>query len=318
MDEQPKQNATSAYSALRQRAEKLAKERAASSLENLESMSLEEIGRILHELRVHQIELEMQDEELLRGHIELDNARARYYDLYNLAPAGYFTISESGLLLEANLTGANMLGISRSSLVKQPFNRFIHKDDQDTFYFCFSRLSKTCSPQECELRMLKKEGSPFWTHLNATAVRDDDGALVSRVVLCDISERKLFESNLNETNQRLENIVAHTNALTIEAERANNAKSEFLANMSHEIRTPINGVIGMTDMLLDTELTDEQRDFAVTVHRAARPCSRLSTIFSIFRKSRLASSLSRISTSTFARCSPISPRSWRRAPTKNS
>ena len=89
---------------------------------------------MLHELRVHQIELEMQNEELRRAQAELDAARARYFDLYDLAPVGYCTLSEQGLILEANLTAATLLGVARGALVKQPFTRFILKEDQDIYY----------------------------------------------------------------------------------------------------------------------------------------------------------------------------------------
>ena len=90
--------------------------------------------RLVHELQVHQIELEMQNEELRRAQVELDAARARYFDLYDLAPVGYCTISEEGLILEANLTAATLLGVARGALVKQPITRFILKEDQDIYY----------------------------------------------------------------------------------------------------------------------------------------------------------------------------------------
>jgi PAS domain-containing protein len=84
--------------------------------------------------KVHQIELELQNEELRRAQAELDIARARYFDLYDLAPVGYCTISEQGLILEANLTVAALLGVARSELVKQPISRFILKKDEDIYY----------------------------------------------------------------------------------------------------------------------------------------------------------------------------------------
>ena len=79
---------------------------------------------MLHDLRVHQIELEMQNEELRRTQADLEASRARYFDLYDLAPVGYFTISERGLILEANLTAATLLGVARGALIKQPLTRF--------------------------------------------------------------------------------------------------------------------------------------------------------------------------------------------------
>jgi len=103
--------------ALRKRAEALAGERAGEMLEDLEAPPLDVALRALHELRVHQIELEMQNEELRRTQQELEASRERYFDLYDLAPVGYFTLSEQGLILEANLTAAKLLGVARSALV---------------------------------------------------------------------------------------------------------------------------------------------------------------------------------------------------------
>ena len=131
---------------------------------------------MLHELRVHQIELEMQNEELRRTQAELDAARARYFDLYDLAPVGYCTLTEKGLILEANLTAATLLGVARGALVKQPITRFILKEDQDIYYLHRKQLFETGEPQACELRMLKKDGTTFWAHLPATAAQDADGA----------------------------------------------------------------------------------------------------------------------------------------------
>ena len=93
--------------------------------EDIDALSPEEIRQILHELRVHQIELEMQNEELRLAQAELDAARVRYFDLYDLAPVGYFTVSEKGLIIEANLTAAALLGVARGKLVNQPISQFI-------------------------------------------------------------------------------------------------------------------------------------------------------------------------------------------------
>ena len=119
---------------LRRQAEAMARESGALSPEQLEALSPEDTRRTLHELRVHQIELEMQNEELRRARAELTAARVRYFDLYDLAPVGYCTLSEQGLILEANLTAATLLGMARGALVKRPLSRFILKEDQDTYY----------------------------------------------------------------------------------------------------------------------------------------------------------------------------------------
>src|SRR5450759_2656750 len=135
---------------LRRRAEEMDRGEAALAPENLEGLSPGEARRTLHELRVHQIELEMQNEELRRAQAELDAARARYFELYDLAPVGYVTISEKGLILEANLTAATLRGVARGALVKHPITGFICEEDQDIYYLHRKQLFATAEPQACE------------------------------------------------------------------------------------------------------------------------------------------------------------------------
>jgi PAS domain S-box-containing protein len=184
---------------LRRRAEEIHRGKAPLSPENSEILSPEEMRRTLHELHVHQIELEIQNEELRRSQEELDAARERYFDLYDLAPVGYCTLSEKGLILEANFTAATLLGVARGALVKQPISRFIHKEDQVIYYLHRKKLFETGEPKACELRMLKKDGTAFWVRLEATAVQDAAGVPACRVLLSDITERKQAGDVLRES-----------------------------------------------------------------------------------------------------------------------
>ena len=181
---------------LRQQAEETARIKAAKAPEDVKALSPEEIGEMLHELRVHQIELEMQNEELRRTQVELDAARARYFDLYDLAPVGYCTLSQKGLILENNLAAASLLGAVLGALFKQPLSRFILKEDQNIYYLHRKQLLEMGTPQTFDLRMVKKDGTTFWAHLAATAAPGADGAPVCRVVLSDISVEKQAEINL--------------------------------------------------------------------------------------------------------------------------
>ena len=127
---------------LRRRAEKKARSDEAQA-QAQKPLSPKEAGRLLHELQVHQIELEMQNEELRRAQGELEAARARYFDLFDLAPVGYFTLGEEGLILEANLTAAGLLRVERRDVVKKPLTRFILPEDQDLYYRHRKQLLET-------------------------------------------------------------------------------------------------------------------------------------------------------------------------------
>jgi two-component system, cell cycle sensor histidine kinase and response regulator CckA len=194
--------------ALRQRAEKIAQEKAFQIPEHLESLSIEAAQQMLHELRVHQIELEIQNEELRRAHAELEAARARYFDLYDLAPVGYFTLSDQGLILEANLAAATMIGVARSALVKQPISRFILKEDQDIFYLHRKNLFETGEPQAFELRLVKEDAAPVWVRIDATVAHDADGAPLCRATLIDITERRQIEEKLLNLMRQQELILS--------------------------------------------------------------------------------------------------------------
>ena len=189
---------------LRQQAE--AKFRA-STAQTPVALSPEETWRLLHELQVHQIELEMQNEELRRTQAKLEAARARYFDLYDLAPVGYVTLDKPGLILEANLMAAELLGVERSALVRQPLTHFILPADQDIYYRHRKRLFETGVPQTCELRMRPADSAPFWAQLEmtsderASATSDERASAepVGRIVISAITARKQAEAALRES-----------------------------------------------------------------------------------------------------------------------
>ena len=191
-----KDNNNEQASEMRRRAEEIYLNEAPPLPENPAALPPEELRKILHELRVHQIQLEMQNEELRRTQAQLDSARARYFDLYDLAPVGYLTLSERGLILEVNLTAADMLDTDRGALAKRPISLFIFKEDQDIYYLHRKQLFETGAPQICDLRLVKKDGTAFWAHLEGTLAQNPDCAPVCRLVISDITGRKLAEETL--------------------------------------------------------------------------------------------------------------------------
>ena len=184
---------------LRRQAEMIAQRKNPSS-KDLDGMSSEEIRQVFHELQVHQIELEMQNDELRRVQAELSINNERFFDLYDLAPVGYVTVGENGLILEANLTAATLLDVVRGMLIQRPFFQFILDEDRDLFYLHRTKLVQTGKPHSCQLRMMKKDGTIFWAHLEST-VGLDEGRMtpVCRIMLSDISERKFREDMVELT-----------------------------------------------------------------------------------------------------------------------
>lgn len=196
---------------LRRLAEEIAWKKAPRSPERL---SPGDTQKIIHELRVHQIELEMQNEELRRTQLELDASRERYFNLHDMAPVGYCTLNNQGLVLENNLTAATMLGVPREALNKQPISRFILKEDQDIYYLLSRQLFKHGEPQTCELRMAKKDGTVFWGQLAASRVQSANGTFVCHVILSDITVRKRAEEALQEESRKqYRNLVEGTSDL---------------------------------------------------------------------------------------------------------
>jgi len=181
---------------LRERAEVKVSPRANNLTVNTGDLSPHETRQLLHELQVHQIELEMQNEELRRAQLALDTERERYFDFYDLAPVGYCTLNAQGLITQGNLTMAYLLGVARDALVAHPIGQFIVAEDQDAFYLFRKNLLESGQTLSCELRMRPKGGTLFWVSLVALTTPADDGSTALRLVVSDITKRKQEEEKL--------------------------------------------------------------------------------------------------------------------------
>jgi len=181
-------------SELRQRAEVIL----AEDPQAIRTMATADIQKLIQELNVYQIELEMQNEELRRVQLELQETRDKYLDLYDFAPTGYFTLDRNSLIVEVNFAGSELLGSEKSGLIGTQFTASISPDSQDAFYFHYREALKTSIKSTCELKMLKRDGTPFHAQLISTAVPDKDGNINHcRTAVIDITERKKQRKNLN-------------------------------------------------------------------------------------------------------------------------
>lgn len=164
----------------------------------MDKVTLSEYKSIVYDLKLHQLELELQNEELRKAQSELENLKARYFDIYDLAPEGYLILSESGRIIESNLTAAKMLGESRQSLLNKQLTSYINKEYQDVYYTYKKRLFNSHAPQECELMMTTHDNTNLWGHMKSSLV-NDEGNFSYRMVISDITNRKSIEDQLNQS-----------------------------------------------------------------------------------------------------------------------
>jgi PAS domain S-box-containing protein len=181
-------------SELRKRAEKKI-ERRISSFDEQPSADLEQV---LHELEVHQIELEMQNEELRRAFLELEESQRRYLDIYEFAPIGYFVFDINGFITEVNLTGASLLGGERSRYINTPFSRYVERHDRDRFNLYFRQvLEKQCS-DTCEIALNKRDGTVLFVQLKSQVGKDSKGNIRQLLTaITDITERTPTANSYN-------------------------------------------------------------------------------------------------------------------------
>jgi PAS domain S-box-containing protein len=157
---------------------------------------------LVHELQVHQIELEIQNEELRGAQRQLETAYNKYFDLFDLAPIGYFRISEKGQIRQVNLTGADLLGTERAYLEGRLFSHFVAKDNQNVFYAHLKNTLETGGVGRCELAVKPKDGDLRYALMRSVPVDDGEGKKELLSAVLDITERKNLEKDLVNSEER--------------------------------------------------------------------------------------------------------------------
>lgn len=183
---------------LRQRAEA----RLRTSPADIAGMPTEDIQSLVHELQVHQIELEIQNEELRQAQIELGDSRDRYSNLYEYAPAGYLTLDQHGKIRQANLSASRLLEVDRKDLVGAKFPDFIDRQGQDEWYFHRQAVFAGAAKQTCELPLRTANDQLIWVRLESEAAPAETGGGQCRTVLLDVTDRKRAEELLRESEWR--------------------------------------------------------------------------------------------------------------------
>jgi diguanylate cyclase (GGDEF)-like protein/PAS domain S-box-containing protein len=170
-----------------------------------ESMTPAKVSKMMHDLETHQIELEMQNEELCRVQDELVDMRDQYTELYDHAPIGYFTTDRHGIISQSNLTFGEMLEAPRSSLVKRRLSEFITEDSQDDYYKNRRIVLTTMAQQSCELCLRTTTGREIWVRLDSIGVENPNGECNQiRSVLSDITRHRQADEELRKLSRALE------------------------------------------------------------------------------------------------------------------
>ncbi|MBD3307580.1 PAS domain S-box protein, partial [candidate division KSB3 bacterium] len=167
-----------------------------------------EIGKLFHELQVHQIELEMQNDELRETQTALTEALDKYTALYNFAPVGYFTFDQQGIIKEVNLTGCALLGIERKHLVGKPIMLYIQSEDELRFFEHLKRVFNSRKPQRCEVTLQRRDGVELVAQLESV-VRQESGPQAKQcwTIITDMTEQKRMESALLKSEANLTAIL---------------------------------------------------------------------------------------------------------------
>ena len=176
-----------------------------------EEISPAEAQKLIHELRVHQIELAMQNDELRQAQEILEESRSRYSDLYDFAPIGYLTLDELGIIREANLTAARLLQVERSRIIDRQFTHFLVTEDRGAFRRHLNLVLKGRERQTVELRLKIKDGQAFFTLLESAFYQDAAGRSLVRTAFSDISKRQQAEGALRISNKRTIDVLESIN-----------------------------------------------------------------------------------------------------------
>lgn len=160
-----------------------------------EEATTQPVEMLLHELLVHKVELETQNEELRRAHLAMEEARDRYLDLYEFAPVGYISINREGLIRAINLTGSALLGVDRAKLINRRFSKFVAPQDADRWHRQFLNMMEHAKDGKHAfgLEMTRDDGTVFSAHLGCLLREPSDSPPLLRVALTDISNIKLAE-----------------------------------------------------------------------------------------------------------------------------
>ncbi|MFY9639187.1 MAG: PAS domain S-box protein, partial [Methanobacterium sp.] len=233
---------------------------------------------IIHELRVHQTELEIQNEELRKSQLKLEDSQRKYFDLYNFAPNGYFTLDKDGIIQDVNLAGAALLGVGRTDLYNTAFIRYIAHDYRNQFHHHILELERNIDIKHTiELKLIKRDNGPFYAHLESTSIPDSNENFKEfRIAVTDITAIKNTEKALKESEERYREIFINNPAVMMIIDPsdgaiidANPAASNFYGySLDELVKMKISDINVTDEFIQDMQKAEsKQKNLMVLEHR---------------------------------------------------
>ncbi len=264
---------------LRRKAEMLLIERATET--TLPNSDIDML-KLIHELEVHQIELEMQNHELTLAQDRAEQAIDKYTELYDFAPVGYFTLSKLGAILELNLLGANQLGNDRSILKNKRFISFVSPSSQPIFNHFFQEIFQSNKKENCEIALSAKGENTVFVQASGVITESGKECLLT---VTDISDRVNIQEELRLRNLQLQSSIAE--------------KDKFFSIIAHDLRGPFNGFLGLTQLMVEDLPT---LDMVQIQHMASLMRNSAKNVFSLIENllewSRMQRGITRFSPET--------------------